>query len=113
MPSITKVNVASKWLGNIMEINKDQIIISSLKDSLLYHYKRGKGHLGRYLLNRYRWHQLPKTQTVLEYPEHIDLELSSACNMKCPMCYTTTDEFKEKVSRKTMEWETIKKVLDE
>jgi len=93
--------------------NKDQIIFSSLKDSLAYHYKRGKGHLIRYALNRYRWYNQPKYQKTLDYPEHIDLELSSACNMKCPMCYTTTDEFKQKVPRKTMEWETIKKVLDE
>lgn len=95
------------------QVNKDQIIISSLSDNLKYHYNRGKGHLARYALNRVRWHVDPKLQWTRDYPEHVDLELSSACNMKCPMCYTTTDEFKQKVSRKTMEWETIKKVLDE
>lgn len=94
-------------------INKDQIIISSFRESLKFHYKRGKGHLARYILNRYRWNSLPRSKTVLAYPEHIDLELSSACNMKCPMCYTTTDEFKEKVSRKVMDFATIQKVLDE
>jgi radical SAM protein with 4Fe4S-binding SPASM domain len=94
-------------------VNKDQIIISSWTETLKYHYKRGKGHLPRYALNRIRWHSDPKFKTTRKYPEHIDLELSSACNMKCPMCYTITPEFKDKVSRKTMEWETIKKVLDE
>lgn len=96
-----------------MNINKDQIILSDWADSLKFHLKRGKGHLARYALNRYRWHNLPKKRIVSEYPEHIDLELASICNMKCPMCYTVNDIFKEKVPKKMMSWETIKGVLDE
>jgi radical SAM protein with 4Fe4S-binding SPASM domain len=96
-----------------VSVNKDQIILTDFLTNLKFHYRRGQGHLFRYAKNRYNWYMLPKKQKVLEYPEHIDLELSSLCNMKCPMCYTITDEFKKKVPRKTMEWATLKKVLDE
>lgn len=98
---------------NSTSVNKDQIIISSFWDSLRFHSKRGKGHLLRYVLNRFRWHYYPRWYRVTDYPEHIDLELSSACNMKCPMCYTTTDRFKKEVPRKIMSFETYQKILDE
>lgn len=94
-------------------VNKDQIIISSWKDNLWFHWKRGQGHMLRYMLNRFRWHNLPKKRRVMEYPEHIDLELSSACNMKCPMCYTITDKFKKEVPRKIMSFDVYKRILDE
>ena len=96
-----------------MNINKDQINLTDWKKSLKFHYARGKGHLFRYIVNRLKWHYLPRIRFVSAYPEHVDIELSSACNMKCPMCYTITDTFKQSVKRKNMEWETIKKIVDE
>lgn len=35
------------------------------------------------------------------------------CNLKCPMCYTITDEFKEKVNAKLVDFELYKKIIDE
>ena len=43
----------------------------------------------------------------------MDLELASICNLKCPMCYTISDEFKKLVNTKRMEFELFKKVIDE
>lgn len=50
---------------------------------------------------------------VSEFPTHVDLETSSACNLRCPMCYTVTDEFKELVSRQHMDFDLFKKLVDE
>ena len=43
----------------------------------------------------------------------VDIELSSICNLKCPMCYTITDGFKKKVDTKRMDLDLFKKIIDE
>ena len=65
--------------------------------------------------NKYRdnWSKFPKEQIVNDYPLLVDIELASVCNLKCPMCYTITDEFKEKVNAKLMDFELFKKIIDE
>ncbi len=44
------------------------------------------------------------------FPSHIDIEAASACQMRCPMCYTThmPDELKG-----IMKWELYTKIIDE
>jgi radical SAM protein with 4Fe4S-binding SPASM domain len=96
-----------------MNINTDQISLTGFTSNLKFHYRRGKGHLLRYILNRIRWHWYPRFHILTKYPEHVDIELSAMCDMKCPMCYTITDEFKESVKRRNMKWDNIKKILDE
>jgi hypothetical protein len=93
-----------------MKINNDQTVPSRLK-KLRFDYKRGSGHLFAYLINRFRWHYFPRFRYVARFPDHVDVEISSACDMKCPMCYTVTDEFK--VKRKFMGLALFKKIIDE
>lgn len=62
---------------------------------------------------RENWIKFPKEQIVNEYPLLLDLELASVCNLKCPMCYTITEEFKNKVNSKFMEFKLFKKIIDE
>lgn len=62
---------------------------------------------------RENWVKFPKEQIVHEYPLLLDLELASVCNLKCPMCYTITEEFKNKVNSKFMEFKLFKKIIDE
>lgn len=96
-----------------VKINQDQISLASRFDGLRFHYYRGQGHLFRYIINRVRWFFYPRFRKLTDYPEHVDIELSAACNMKCPMCYTITDDFKKEVKRINMPWEMIKRILDE
>jgi radical SAM protein with 4Fe4S-binding SPASM domain len=56
---------------------------------------------------------LAKARELREYPLLVDLELSSRCNLNCPMCYTITEEFQSKVNRKHMEFDLYKKIVDE
>ncbi len=95
-----------------MKINKDQVIPSRL-NKIKFDYKRGSGHLSAYLMNRFRWHYYPRLRFVSRFPDHVDIEISSVCNMKCPMCYTITDEFKKNIKRKYMELNLFKKIIDE
>ena len=74
---------------------------------------RGQGHLFSYIKNRLSWHLFPRVHHVSKFPPHVDIELSSLCNLNCPMCYTTTDEFKKQVNQKSMDFELFKKIIDE
>ncbi len=95
-----------------MKINKDQVVPSKLK-KLKFDYKRGSGHLFAYLMNRFRWHYYPRFRHVARFPDHVDIEISSTCNMKCPMCYTITDEFKTHIKKKFMGLDLFKRIIDE
>lgn len=96
-----------------MKINKVQFSLGSHWKDLRYHWNRGKGHRLRYTWNRIKWHYFPRFSIVSRFPEHVDIELSSVCDMKCPMCYTTTAAFKELVPKKLMDMELFKKIVDE
>lgn len=74
---------------------------------------KSEGWENEYKQYRGNWNKFPLNQIINEYPLLVDLELSSICNLKCPMCYTTTDEFKEKVPTKFMDLELYKKIIDE
>ena len=96
-----------------MKINEGQLRISKTWDNLKFDYKRTKGHFFSFLINRLRWHFYPRLHYVSKFPDHIDIEISSACNLRCPMCYTITDEFKEKVKVGLMDFDLFKKLIDE
>lgn len=59
------------------------------------------------------WENLPQKKIVREYPPQVDIELASACNLKCPMCYTITDDFKQNVKKMYMDFDLFKKIVDE
>lgn len=94
-----------------IEINSDQICFSSRCETVRFHYRRGRNHLFRYAINRLRWHRYPFWHRVTKMPEHIDLEMSNACNMQCPMCYTTTPEFKQRVERCFLNGDLWRKII--
>ncbi len=79
----------------------------------LFEQYRAEGWDKEYKTYRSNWSKFPKEQIVNEYPLLVDIELASVCNLKCPMCYTITDEFKEKVNAKLIDFELFKKIIDE
>ena len=96
-----------------MKINKGQFRLSSRSKNFKFELNRGNGHLFNYIINRLRWHLFPRINHVSKFPSHVDIELSSLCNLNCPMCYTTTDEFKKQVNQKSMDFELFKKIINE
>jgi len=63
------------------------------------------------------WDELPIRQEVRDYPLLVDLEMSSKCNLRCPMCPTMTTEFqllrKEISADRLMNIDLAKKIVDE
>lgn len=62
---------------------------------------------------RRNWRMYPSERQVSAYPLLVDLELSSICNLKCPMCYTISDKFKQHVPAQVMDFDLFKKIIDE
>ena len=96
-----------------MRINKSDRGGSGPLKHLRFHWNRSEGHRFRYAWNRVRWHLFPRLHQAGRYPDHVDLELSSSCNMKCPMCYTVTGEFKAKVPHRNMDFRFFCRIVDE
>ena len=100
------------WNSSDMRDN-DQTALSSLLESARFVYYRGKGHMLRFIRNRIRWHIYPQLRRLTPFPDHVDIEASSACNMRCPMCFTTTQAFKTNVTLTLMKFELYRKIIDE
>lgn len=96
-----------------MKTKTPQFRLTSRSRNFRFELNRGKGHLLSYVKNRIRWHLFPRLHHVSKFPSHVDIELSSLCNLSCPMCYTTTDKFKTKVKRGNMDFDLYKKIIDE
>jgi len=59
------------------------------------------------------WEELPKNRRIRDYPLLVDLELADICNLKCPMCPTVTEKFKVERKKGLMDFDLIKKIIDE
>ncbi len=79
----------------------------------LFDTYKSEGWEEQYYEYRENWSSFPLNQTVNKYPLLVDIELASVCNLKCPMCYTITDEFKNKVNAKLIDFDLFKKIIDE
>ena len=93
--------------------DNDQTYMSSAFESARFMFYRGRGHMARYLLNRTRWHVYPRFRMLTGFPDHVDIETCSACNMRCPMCFTITDAYKTNVNLAVMRFDLFKKIVDE
>ena len=94
-------------------INKGQFTLEPPKRAAEFEGKRGFGVEEDYRKNRQQWSEFPRKQYVADYPLHVDIELASVCNLRCPMCYTITEQFKEKVNAKLMDYGLFTKLVDE
>lgn len=70
-----------------VRINHDYFSLSSRWDNIKYFLSQGS--LFPHLLDRVKWHYFPKYFIVPSFPTHLEVEASSACQMRCPMCKTT------------------------
>ncbi len=99
--------------GKSVQLNKGHYCLDSDERLLAFSRKLAYGWEEEYAEYRSLWSSLPATQTVRNYPLLVDIELASVCNLKCPMCYTITDEFKSKVTKGFLDFDLFKKIIDE
>ncbi len=60
---------------------------------------------------RDKWNEWPVTFHVGEFPLFIDVEVTSACNLRCPFCATTFRG--EQIKKGFMSFNVLKKIIDE
>ena len=99
--------------GQKVQLNKGHFCLDTEERSRLFSEKMAHGWKDKYSQYRNDWEKNPEQKLVREYPLLVDIELASVCNLKCPMCYTTTEHFKKNVKLKLMTWDLFKKVADE
>ncbi len=69
----------------------------------------------RYWEYRKKWEENPKKGIVEDFPLNLDLEVTSYCNLRCPMCYRTFEGWEKKNHPRLgyMDWNLFKKCIDE
>tara|TARA_A100001515_G_scaffold143881_1_gene146302 strand:+ start:3332 stop:4483 length:1152 start_codon:yes stop_codon:yes gene_type:complete len=93
-----------------MKTNKDYFSLTSKWGRLRYFL--GQGNIIAHIIDRIKWHYFPKYQKVASFPTHLDVELASACQLRCPMCPTGNGVMAEDL-KGIMPWWVFKKVVDE
>lgn len=99
--------------GKKVQLNKGHYSLDSEERTKEFSNILSTGWEDQYRTYRKEWENNPVSKTIRDYPILVDIELASICNLKCPMCYTTTKHFKETVNLKLMQWELFKKIADE
>jgi len=96
-----------------IEINKGNYNIETPERIEKFEFNRAYGWKAEYKKYRENWIRCPKEKILLDYPLNVDLELSSICNLKCPMCETTSEEYNKKIKKQFMEFSLVRKIIDE
>ncbi len=99
--------------GQVVQFNKGHYCLDTDERLQAFSDKLASGWEDEYREYRRLWTELPINKTIRQYPLLLDIELASACNLKCPMCYTITEEFKKKVTKGLIDWDLFKKIIDE
>jgi len=64
---------------------------------------------GKYQEYRTKWHENPKNFIVEDFPLFLDVEATSACNLKCPYCAQTHGDFRKGF----ISWKLYQRIIDE
>jgi radical SAM protein with 4Fe4S-binding SPASM domain len=94
-------------------INKGNYSMDTPEREARFHEYLAEGWEEGYRAYRQNWSDWAKAQHVSDYPLLVDLELASICNLRCPMCYTISKEFRKHVNAKVMDFDLFTRVIDE
>lgn len=100
-------------MSRLVPINKGNYSMDTPEREALFEKYRGEGWEAEYQEYRKNWVEFAERQHLSDYPLLVDLELASLCNLKCPMCYTITPQFKANVNTKLMDFALFTRVIDE
>lgn len=94
-----------------VKINHDYFAISKRWKNFEYFLKQGP--LVAHLLDRLKWYCCPKLFLTPRFPTHLEIEASSACQLRCPMCKTTEMINAGQIFSGIMDFDLYKKIIDE
>lgn len=101
-------NKLASFLRNWFRFENSYFTVGGWRKQLAYFLRMG--HVPAHLVDRVKFRIFPKFDIVSRFPSHLDIETASACQMRCPMCYTThmPDEWKG-----VMKWELYTSLIDQ
>ncbi len=91
-----------------VKVNYDYFSLSSPFQQMKYFV--GQGNVVSHIVDRIKWHKFPKWFITPGFPTHVDIETSSACQMKCPMCMA---HLMKDMKKGVMNFELFTKIVDE
>lgn len=94
-------------------INKGNYSLETPERDQFADARRAAGWEDEYAAYRKAWTDRPAQGIYGEWPLLVDIELSSACNLSCPMCYTITEAFKRRVKRRFIPFDLFCRIVDE
>jgi len=87
-----------------------QYTFENFFDRVKYEFRRSKNKKFSYLVNRLKWNYFPRLGITPEFPLNIDIEASSACELKCDHCFRQYMDMRE---NQFMKFDLYKKIIDE
>ena len=100
------------WTGAMKQhwftFEHDYFSMNEVWDRVRYFVNRGR--ILRHFKDRIYFRIFPKLKIVPPFPTHLEVEAASACQMRCPMCYTT---YMNDSLKGVMPWDLYKKIVDE
>jgi radical SAM protein with 4Fe4S-binding SPASM domain len=96
------------FFRNYFRFENSYFTVGGWRKELAYFLRMG--NLGPHLIDRVKFRLFPKLGIVARFPSHLDVETASACQMRCPMCYTT---YMDNSLKGLMKWELFTRVIDE
>jgi len=75
--------------------------------------RHGKDEIVPYLIYRYKFFEFPKQRIVSDFPVHLLIEPSSACNLRCVMCFQTDSTFNKKPYMGMMDFGLYQSIIDQ
>lgn len=89
-------------------INPNVVFLNSFTDEVRYVLKQRSPM--KYLAHRYRWNHYPQKGRVARFPDHVDIETCSHCQLACPMCFQTV---RDDVKNGMMDFDLFRKIMRE
>jgi len=94
-----------------VRINHDYFSLSSRWENFKYFVQQGS--ILPHVADRVKWHYFPRYFITPGFPTHLEIEASSACQMRCPMCKTTQMIKDGIIFQGNMEFDLYKKIIDD
>ena len=93
---------------NFFSFETNYFTIGGFKKTFSFFLK--SGHLVSHSIDRVRFYIYPKFGIAASFPTHLEIEVASKCQMKCPMCWTT---YLNENIKGIMKFDLYKKIIDE
>lgn len=96
------------FFRNYFRFENSYFTVGGWKKEFTYFLRMGS--LAAHLVDRVKFRLFPKLGIVAGFPSHLDIETASACQMRCPMCYTT---YMDESLKGVMKYDLYTKLVDE